>query len=203
MNQPNNSASPLRIYFSTHEVLHQKSAPVESFDDALKCLLRDMHETVLRFNGVGIAANQVGIPIRAFVVDSDNCLKEGEPKQHGGVALKVVNPVILRKSEETYEPEEGCMSLPSVSAKVVRHKWVDVEYFDENGKKQTIEKADGLLGQCFQHEFDHIEGIIITNYSSQFKRDFLLKKVSKYVRFRDVYQADNIVDARVAYKSLL
>lgn len=194
---------PLRVYFAPYEVLHQSSSEVKVFDDALKGLLDDMCETVHRFNGVGIAANQVGIPIRAFIVDSDNCIKEGETKQHGGVPLKMVNPVITAKSEEKYEPEEACMSLPSISATVVRHKWIDVEYFDENGKKHKIEKAEGLFGQCIQHENDHINGVIITDYSSPLKRDFLIRKVQKHVKFHDTYKDDEMIDARVEYSSLL
>lgn len=196
---PSYASKPLKIYFVPDAVLYEKSKEVEVFDEKLKELLADMCENIHQFNGVGLAANQIGLPIRAFVVDSDNCLKEGEANQHGGKPLKMVNPIITAKSDEKYEPEEGCMSLPSISAKVVRHRWIDVEYFDESGKKQKIEKADGLLGQCIQHENDHIDGIVITHYSSSLKRDFLTKKVEKYVKFHEVYKYDEIRDARVIY----
>lgn len=200
---PSYIPKPLKIYFVPHEILYEKSKKVEVFDEKLKEVLSDMCENVHKFSGVGIAANQIGLPIRAFVVDSDNCLKEGESKQHGGVPLKIVNPVITARSDEKYEPEEGCMSLPSISTKVVRHKWIDVEYFDENGKKQKIEKADGLLGQCIQHENDHINGIVITQYVSPLKRDFLTKKVEKYVKFHEVYRYDEVRDARVIYSQFI
>ena len=117
--------------------------------------------------------------------------------------LQMINPVITARSEELYHPSEACMSLPSVSADVIRHEWIDCEYFDASGKKHKIEKATGLLGQCIQHEYDHINGKVITDYLSPLKRDRANSKVAKFVKHNTVYKDDEIIDARVVYRNFL
>ena len=131
------------------EILRKKSRQVDIVDDRIKELLNDMIETMHKYNGVGLAAVQVGVLKRVIVID---LYEEGvEP-------LKLINPVIVKESGEQ-ECEEGCLSFPNKYAKMIRPKEVTVEALDENGKKVTI-KAKDLLAQALAHEVDHLNGIV-------------------------------------------
>lgn len=128
------------------EILKKKSRPVEIIDDKLQVLIDDMIETMHKYNGVGLAAVQVGILKRLVVIDiyDDN----------GPIVL--INPeIIMTKGER--EVEEGCLSFPNKFAKVIRPEEVIAEYTDRNGKKMRV-KAKELLAQAICHEVDHLEG---------------------------------------------
>ena len=139
------------IRLSGDEILRKKSRVVEEVDDRIRELLDDMLETMHKYNGVGLAAPQVGILKRVIVID----LYDGNPP------LKLVNPVITKAKGEQ-EVEEGCLSFPNQYAKMVRPEEVVVEALDENGKKVKI-KAKGLLAQALSHEVDHLEGILFVD----------------------------------------
>lgn len=130
------------------EILKKKSRNVETIDDRIKELIDDMVETMHKYNGVGLAAVQVGVLKRVIVID----LYDDK-----GV-LKLVNPVIIKQKGEQ-EVEEGCLSFPNKYAKMLRPKEVEVEALDENGKKVKI-KAKDLLAQALSHEIDHLNGIV-------------------------------------------
>ena len=130
------------------EILKKKSRNVEIIDDRIKELIDDMVETMHKYNGVGLAAVQVGVLKRVIVID----LYDDK-----GV-LKLVNPVIIKQKGEQ-EVEEGCLSFPNKYAKMLRPKEVEVEALDENGKKVKI-KAKDLLAQALSHEIDHLNGIV-------------------------------------------
>lgn len=129
------------------EILKKHSKEVEVIDEKILELVKDMIETMHKFNGVGLAAPQVGILKRIAVID---LYEEGD----GPVVL--INPVIL-KEEGTQTVEEGCLSFPNQFAKIVRPKKVVVEALDENGKKRKI-TAEGLFAQAISHEVDHLNG---------------------------------------------
>lgn len=129
------------------EILKKKSREVEEVDDKIRELLDDMVETMHKFNGVGLAAVQVGILKRAIVID---LYDDKGP-------MKLVNPVIVKEKGEQ-EVEEGCLSFPNKYAKMIRPEEVIVEALDENGKKVKI-KAKELLAQALCHEIDHLNGI--------------------------------------------
>ena len=134
------------------EILKKKSREVEAVDDKIRELLDDMIETMHKYNGVGLAAVQVGILKRVIVID---LYEEGvEP-------LKLVNPVIIKQKGEQ-ECEEGCLSFPNKFAKMIRPKEVTVEALDENGKKVKIHAKD-LLAQALCHEIDHLNGILFVD----------------------------------------
>ena len=139
------------IRLNGDEILRKKSRVVEEVDDRIRELLDDMLETMHKYNGVGLAAPQVGILKRVIVID----LYDGNPP------LKLVNPVITKAKGEQ-EVEEGCLSFPNQYAKMVRPEEVVVEALDENGKKVKI-KAKGLLAQALSHEIDHLEGILFVD----------------------------------------
>ena len=139
------------IRLNGDEILRKKSRVVEEVDDRIRELLDDMLETMHKYNGVGLAAPQVGILKRVIVID----LYDENPP------LKLVNPVITKAKGEQ-EVEEGCLSFPNQYAKMVRPEEVVVEALDENGKKVKI-KAKGLLAQALSHEIDHLEGILFVD----------------------------------------
>ena len=130
------------------EILSKKSREVEVIDDKLQILIDDMIETMHKYNGVGLAAVQVGILKRVIVID---LYDDKGP-------IKLINPVIIKEKGEQ-EVEEGCLSFPNKYAKMIRPKEVTVEALDENGKKIKIQGKD-LLAQALAHEIDHLNGIV-------------------------------------------
>lgn len=128
------------------EVLTKKCRPVEKFDDRLASLLDDMYETMIAGNGVGLAAPQVGMLRRAFVIDI------GEGK------LEFVNPEIIKTSGRQ-ETGEGCLSCPGEYGITIRPRFVTVKAQDRNGKKFTMDASD-LLAKAICHENDHLDGIL-------------------------------------------
>ncbi len=129
------------------EILKKKSREVEQIDDRIKELLDDMIETMHKYNGVGLAAVQVGILKRVIVID---LYDDKGP-------IKLINPVIIKEKGEQ-EVEEGCLSFPNKYAKMIRPAEVIVEALNENGEKIKI-KAKDLLAQALSHEIDHLNGI--------------------------------------------
>lgn len=133
------------------EILRKKSRIVEEVNEKIKQILDDMVETMHKYNGVGLAAPQIGILKRLIVIDLyDN---KGP--------IKLVNPEII-KEKGTQEVEEGCLSFPNLYGKIVRPAEVKVKALDENGKEIKI-TAKGLLAQALSHEIDHLEGILFVD----------------------------------------
>lgn len=126
-------------------VLKQVCAPVERVDKKLRHLLDDMAETMYAKEGVGLAAPQVGVPIRAVVINVDK-----------KKLYDLINPVIVSR-EGSITDQEGCLSFPGLFGDVERAEKVRVEYLNRYGKKKFVE-ADGLLARCIQHELDHLDG---------------------------------------------
>lgn len=129
-------------------ILLKKSREIKNIDNRILALLDDMVDTMREHQGIGLAAPQVGILRKCFVVEVED-----------GEVYKVINPEILETKGQEVQIE-GCLSIPNFRATVERPEWVKMKYTDENGKEQIIE-ADGLLGRCLQHEFDHLEGVLI------------------------------------------
>lgn len=139
------------IRLSGDEILRKTSREVEEVTDKIRELLDDMEETMHKYNGVGLAAPQVGILKRVIVID----LYDGEEP------LQLVNPKII-KAKGKQEVEEGCLSFPNEYAKMVRPKEVTVEALDRDGKKVIITGKD-LLAQALAHEIDHLNGILFVD----------------------------------------
>lgn len=151
-------------------LLKQKSAPVEAVTDEVVQLARDMAETMYAAPGVGLAAPQVGVLQRIIVVDVSG--KEEAPH-----LITIINPVITHAEGSVYE-EEGCLSVPDYSASVSRHERVTVKGLSLEGQER-IWQADGLLAIAFQHEIDHLDGILFVDRLSPLKRELYLKKCKK------------------------
>lgn len=165
-----------RILIAPHPLLKLKARPVERFDEELTRLLDDMLETMYRAPGIGLAAPQIGVSLRAVVVD---VAREGEPKN----PLRIVNPEITWRSEELVTMEEGCLSLPEQYADVTRPRAIQLRYQDERGDVHELE-ADGLLARCLQHEVDHLDGILFVDRLSPLKRNIIMRKLAKAQRAR-------------------
>jgi len=163
--------SVLKIVKYPSDILLQKLQPVENFDSDLKYIVKDMFETMYAYNGIGLAANQVGINKRIVVVDVS--LRE----ERKVLPIALINPQIVNYSKKKQVAEEGCLSFPGFFEKVVRSLSVEVEYYDINGKRQRI-IAEGLLARVLQHEIDHINGIVFV------KRMSLEKQIKFYFMFR-------------------
>src|SRR5690606_30557222 len=137
--------------------LKQKSLPVEGgVTDAHRALMDDMLETMYAAPGIGLAAIQIGEPLRIIVMDLS---REGEPK----APRYFVNPEILWRSEETQPYEEGCLSVPDIYDEVDRPSRVKLRYLNYHGE-QIEEEAEGLYAVCIQHEMDHLEGVLFIDH---------------------------------------
>ena len=155
-------------------VLKKVSAPVERVDDAMRALMDDMLETMYAAPGIGLAAIQVGEPVRIIVMD---LAREGEDPQ----PQFFVNPEILWRSDETAIQEEGCLSVPEIYDEVERSERVKLRYLNYAGDV-VEEDAEGLFAVCIQHEMDHLEGVLFIDHLSRLKRERAVAKVKKLKR---------------------
>jgi peptide deformylase len=150
--------------------LHAPAAPVTRFDDDLQRLIDDMIQTMYGAPGIGLAAPQVGVGLRVFVVD----LSVGrDPSQ----LIALVNPEFVQRDGTQLE-EEGCLSVPGFNATVLRPSHVVVRGFDREEKVQTFE-GTGLLARAFQHEMDHLDGQLFVDRLRGIKRDVIVRKIQK------------------------
>jgi peptide deformylase len=168
----------IRSIFETPDpVLRQISKPVETFDDELKTLVADMFETMYEAPGIGLAAVQVGVPIRLLVIDLQEPEEEdGEPVRDPRV---FINPEILWHSDSEIPYTEGCLSVPEQYAEVMRPDRIRATWRDEKGATYE-EEIEGLLAVCLQHEMDHLNGVLFIDHLSKLKRDMVLKKLAKW-----------------------
>ena len=150
--------------------LKKKSAPVTIINDKIKELARDMAETMYDAPGIGLAAPQIGVHQRVIVIDIAG---SDEPPQ----LITAINPVIIHSEGETFE-EEGCLSVPKYAANVRRHLKVVVKGLNLEGEETTW-KAEGLLAVAFQHEIDHLDGVLFIDHISQLKRDLFRRRYRK------------------------
>ncbi|WBO24130.1 peptide deformylase [Sphingomonas abietis] len=159
--------------------LREISKPVETFDAALQTLIDDMFETMYDAPGIGLAAIQVGEPLRLLVIDLQESVDEAEDDKPGPKNPRVfINPEFSEESDETNVYAEGCLSIPDQYADVERPARIRAKWLDRDGKAHD-EVIEGLLATCLQHEEDHLNGIVFTDHLSRMKRDMLLKKLEK------------------------
>ena len=162
--------SILRILHYPDPILTQKAVPVAEIDDNIKKLAIDMAETMYAAPGVGLAAPQIGVSQRLIVLD---CSGKDEPQQ----LIVAVNPEIVTEEGESFE-EEGCLSVPAYFAKVKRSTVVKVRFHDLENRQVEME-TDDLLAVAFQHEIDHLNGVLFVDHLSSLKKGIFKKK---YVR---------------------
>jgi peptide deformylase len=161
--------------------LRTVSAPVETFDDALRTLVADMFETMYAAPGIGLAAIQVGVPLRVLVIDLQEPgpdLPDGSPGEPVKDPRVFINPEILDPSQDFNVYSEGCLSVPEIYADVERPRTVRARWRDLDGEVRE-EAMDGLMATCLQHEMDHLEGVLFIDHLSRLKRDMARKKLEK------------------------
>ena len=166
------------------------STPVDRFDDDLRALVDDMFETMYDAPGIGLAAIQVGVPLRVLVIDLQPEDEEAEPvpcdhdghHHHHQPTKKeprvFINPEILDPSPDFSIYQEGCLSVPDIYAEVERPAACRVRWQDLDGIVHE-EAMEGLMATCIQHEMDHLEGVLFIDHLSRLKRNMAIKKVEK------------------------
>jgi peptide deformylase len=155
-------------------VLRKRAAPIERVDAELTRLMDDMLATMYDAPGIGLAATQVGILRRLIVMDP---AKDEAPKE----PLVMVNPEIVALGEEMRLHEEGCLSIPDVTAEIERPALTRVRFIDRTGKPSEIE-LEGIWSTLVQHEIDHLNGVLFIDHLSRLKRDMIVKKLTKTKR---------------------
>lgn len=160
----------LDIYTIGAEVLREKALPIERFDEQLASLVESMFDTMKQGKGVGLAATQVGLAQRLFVIQID-----------GDKRRVFINPEIVETSVELENFEEGCLSIPGVYADLLRPATVTVQAMNERGRRFTLD-AEGFLARVIQHELDHLNGVLFTDRLPELSRDRLLKQYEKRMR---------------------
>ena len=155
------------------KILRKKASKVTDIDDDIIGAIADMFQTMRNANGIGLAANQVGLNKQIFVVDVSPI--EGYEKYK---PIAMINPRIVSKSDEKISIEEGCLSIPELREEVIRPKSVFVSFNDVHMKEHTIE-ADELFARVIQHEYDHLQGILFIDYFDDEKKKLYKKHLEK------------------------
>lgn len=162
----------LPIYAFGQPVLRKKSDPITPEYENLHSLIENMFETMYESNGIGLAAPQIGLPIRLFIVDGSE-IEDIQPANFKDV---FINPTILEEFGAEWDFEEGCLSIPDIRENVRRKGDVTIHYFDANWQEHT-RTFGGMAARIIQHEYDHIEGILFTDRISPLKRSMLKRKL--------------------------
>lgn len=171
----------LPIYGYGEPVLRKMGEEISKDYPNLKALIANMFDTMYNAHGVGLAAPQIGLAIRLFVLDTtpfaegDDVSKE-EAAELKGFKKVFINAKILKEEGDVWGFNEGCLSIPDVREDVFRHEKITIEYFDENFNKKT-EEFDGLRARVIQHEYDHIDGVLFTDHLSTLKKKLIGKRL--------------------------
>lgn len=163
-------------------VLRKKATEINQEYPALDTLIENMYETMYNAHGVGLAAPQIGLPIRLFIIDcepfsNDEELTEEEQKSLAELKQTFINAKILEESGDEWAFNEGCLSIPEVREDVFRKEKITISFYDENFTQQT-KTYDGIAARVIQHEYDHIEGILFTDKLSPLKRRLIKSKLT-------------------------
>ena len=162
---------PIRKYGD--DVLRDPATPIDEIDAPLQKLIDDMIETMYAAPGVGLAANQVGVARQLMVIDLSVGKRAGE-------CYVFINPEIVESEGEITE-EEGCLSIPDFVEVVTRPERVKLRYLDRNGEQREM-WGEGLMARAMCHEIDHLQGTLFVDHLRGFKKDRILKKISKLAK---------------------
>ncbi len=177
----------LPIYAYGEPTLRSETIEIQRTFPHLDEIIKNMWDTMYHTNGVGLAAPQIGISIRLFVVDSTEMYRDDEDETTGeGIKKVFINPSIINESGHEWEYEEGCLSIPGIREYVSRKPDIKIRYQDENFETHT-EEFDGLTARVIQHEYDHLEAILFIDKISSLKRQLNRNKLLQISRgFVDV-----------------
>lgn len=178
-------------------VLKKMAEEIDQDYEGLSTLIDNMFETMEKAHGVGLAAPQIGKSIRLFIVDArpfaeDEDLSEEERKELSTFRKVFINPIITEETGDEWGFEEGCLSIPNIREEVFRNETIEIEYYNEKWELVT-ETYDGIAARVIQHEYDHIEGILFTDYLSPLKKRFLKKKLT------NISKGNTSVDYRMRF----
>lgn len=165
--------SSIKLVHYPHPVLRHKSKPIAKVNAELKSLVDEMFEIMYEFRGVGLAANQVNLPIRLFIANPS-----GEKSE--GPELVFINPVIV-KANGSAVAEEGCLSLPGINGEVKRNKSLQINAYDMTGTEINTE-LDGFLARIVQHEIDHLDGVLFIDRVTEESKRPIANDIAKYER---------------------
>jgi peptide deformylase len=171
-----------RLVFVPDRLLKTVAEPIKEVNGDIQQLAKDMLETMYVNNGIGLAANQVGILQRIFVMDV--ALREGKNDP-----IVMVNPKVIKASDEEATKEEGCLSIPGHFGDVTRPAEVTMQFVDVDGNEQTLDCQDWAAA-CAQHELDHLNGVLFTDHLSRLRRNMITKKMKKDKPFLDKQQEE-------------
>ncbi len=169
-------------------ILAGKSEPVTEFDDSVRKIVEDMKQTMQNAPGIGLAAVQVGIAKRILIFDAgqagqeqeqDEGFEQDQEKESPSSIVVCINPVIIASEGSVVSENEGCLSVPELRANVTRSACVRAKAVDENGAPFDLD-LEGMAAIVFQHEFDHLEGVLFLDRISRLKRDLYKRRVRKW-----------------------
>lgn len=170
----------LPIYIYGHPVLRKETQDIDASYPNLKELIDNMYETMYNADGVGLAAPQVGLADRIFVIDLSPLADEENP-QYKDLKKTFINALIINRAGDVYSMEEGCLSIPGVNESVPRPNEIEIEYLDENLEPHT-ETFTGFTARVIQHEYDHIDGILFTDHISPIRKRLIKSKLSNMTK---------------------
>ena len=181
-------------------VLRKMAKEIANDYPKLDVLLENMYETMYAASGIGLAAPQIGLAIRIFIVDAtpfgdDEELSEEEQAFLGTFKQTFINPTIIEESGDEWAFNEGCLSIPDVREDVFRKPDIVIEYFDEDFKKQTG-KFTGIAARIIQHEYDHIEGILFTDKLTPLKKRLIKRRLT------DISKGKTSIGYRMKYPNM-
>lgn len=165
----------LPVFAFGHPVLTKVAEPIQQDYPDLNDLLSNMWETMYNANGIGLAAPQIGLSIRIFLVDTTQ-LDEKEEKP--GIKKVFINAEIIEEDGDDWSYEEGCLSIPKVTGMVERPERVTIKFLDENFEEHE-ETFEGMNARVIQHEYDHIDGILFTEYLKPLKKRLIKRKLEQ------------------------
>ncbi len=182
----------LPIYAYGEPVLRKETEEVDENYPHLKQLLANMYKTMYASHGVGLAASQVGVPIRLFIVDATPFLEDEENEATKKFKRTFINAYIIEEEGEKWNFEEGCLSIPHIRENVSRHPKITVEYQDENFEWHE-ETFEGVIARVVQHEHDHTDGILFVDHIKALKRRLLKGKL------KDISEGKTEVDYKMRF----
>ncbi|MDR1543872.1 MAG: peptide deformylase [Prevotellaceae bacterium] len=174
----------LPIVLYGNPILRETAKEVEKNHPNIKELVENMYETMRKADGVGLAAPQIGLSLRLFVVDVTTLKNDKDLKAdlaNSPFTLTLLNPEILERTGEVISREEGCLSLPQIHEKVARNNHIKIKYYDTDFQEH-IDEYDGFFARIIQHEFDHIEGHVFTDRISPIRKQLIKSKLLNVIK---------------------
>ncbi len=167
----------LPVFAFGQKVLKKKAEEIDKEYPKLEDLIKNMWDTMYNASGVGLAAPQIGLGIRIFIIDTLQ-MEDEEKEEKSGFKKVFINAQMLEEEGDIWNYEEGCLSIPHIRGDVERNKKIKIKYLDENWEEH-IEEYEGINARVIQHEYDHIEGILFTEKLKPLKRKLIKKKLEK------------------------